>query len=50
MLRFHPSNFTFHSSSKYAIVSRNGKLVRLQLEDIKPRAVAEEQGSYNSKS
>jgi len=34
---------------QYAIVSKNGKLTRLQPEEIKPLAAAEEQAYYNSK-
>ena len=34
---------------QYAVVSRKGKLTRLQPEEIQPRAVAEDQASYNSK-
>ncbi|MGB0259271.1 MAG: hypothetical protein ACPGES_11520 [Coraliomargarita sp.] len=34
---------------QYAVVSRNGKLVRLQPDEIQPQAAAEEQAPYNSK-
>ncbi len=34
---------------QYAVVSRNGKLVRLQPEEIQPQAVAESQAVYNPK-
>jgi hypothetical protein len=34
---------------QYAVVTRNGKLTRLQPEEIKPLAAAEDQASYNSK-
>ena len=34
---------------QYAVVSRNGKLTRLQPEEIKPLAAAEDQAPYNSK-
>jgi len=34
---------------QYAVVSRKGKLTRLQPEEIQPLAVAEDQASYNSK-
>ncbi|MEM1221897.1 MAG: hypothetical protein AAGH40_03980 [Verrucomicrobiota bacterium] len=33
---------------QYAVVSRNGKLVRLQPEEIEPQVVAEDQAEYNS--
>ncbi|MGB0333961.1 MAG: hypothetical protein ACPGGN_01210 [Opitutales bacterium] len=33
---------------QYAVVSQNGKLVRLQPEDIKPLAAAEDQADYGS--
>lgn len=32
---------------QYAVVSRNGKLVRLQPDEIQPRAVAEDPAPYN---
>ncbi|HAY46337.1 MAG TPA: hypothetical protein DCY55_08640 [Gammaproteobacteria bacterium] len=34
---------------QYAVVTRNGKLTRLQPEEIKPLAAAEDQAPYNSK-
>ena len=34
---------------QHAVVSRKGKLTRLQPEEIKPLAAAEDQASYNSK-
>jgi len=33
---------------QYAVISRNGKLVRLHPEDIQPQAVTEDQSEYNS--
>lgn len=32
---------------QYAVVARNGKLTRLQSEEIKPLAAAEDQAPYN---
>lgn len=34
---------------QYAVVSRNGKLVHLQPDELPTRAVAEEQAPYNQK-
>ena len=34
---------------QYAVVSRNGKLMRLQPEEMKPLAAAEDPAPYNSK-